>query len=75
MDRIELFRIYSKGGPASNPYASGNVSDQLLPFLLDYYSIQIAICIEEKAKSKQLIISYEFDKKGEVRSKKQIVCQ
>lgn len=39
-----LSRIYSKEGPASNPYAFAIVSYQLLPFLLDCCSIQVVNC-------------------------------
>lgn len=45
MDIIEAFRIYSKEGLASNPYA-WHASGQLSPFLQDCYSTLIAICVE-----------------------------
>jgi hypothetical protein len=32
MDKEEAFRIYNKEGPASNLYAFGSASGQLLPF-------------------------------------------
>lgn len=58
MNYIEALRIYSKEGPASNPYAFGIAFYQLLPFLQGCCSIQIVVCRTGKTIIRLLVTAW-----------------